>query len=253
MSKKHENYELLNLLGYGLAKFDKELISCFNFNSKSAFFEYLVNLGVAKSSGVIKNRMDLFDFFFPNNRKGWWQKGAAYIHRKEYIDALFGDLDSSEFANIIKLKLSEICPNLSDSLEININPFLQSKFKKMQSTGLEAELYFIHNFREIEILKGGILKDARLFGDGYDFFVKNKNEFLCEIKGLRDAKGGIRLTQKEFLCAKTYAKQYLLVVVKNLENCPKFSYFLNPLKKLEFREKIVESKILEYHLSGDFI
>ena len=37
---KHENYELLNLLGYGLAKFDNDFVKQFGFNTKSSFFEY---------------------------------------------------------------------------------------------------------------------------------------------------------------------------------------------------------------------
>lgn len=35
---KHQNYELLNLLGYGLAKFDNNFINQFGFKTKSSFF-----------------------------------------------------------------------------------------------------------------------------------------------------------------------------------------------------------------------
>ncbi len=79
---KHKNYEILNLIGYALAKFDNDFIKEFGFSTKNAFFEYCVQIGLADTTGVIKNRMDLFDYFFPNKRKGWWQKGDAYIHRK---------------------------------------------------------------------------------------------------------------------------------------------------------------------------
>ncbi|MDR1034290.1 MAG: hypothetical protein LBL41_05970 [Bifidobacteriaceae bacterium] len=76
-SLKHENYELLNLLGYGLAKFDDELIKQFGFRTKQAFFDYFVELGLAKTASVVKNRMDLFDPYFENGRKGWWQKKGS--------------------------------------------------------------------------------------------------------------------------------------------------------------------------------
>ena len=79
---KHQNYEILNLLGYGLAKFDNNFIKEFGFETKSSFFEYFVQLNIVETGSVVKNRMDLFDPFFPNKRKGWWQKGDAYIHRK---------------------------------------------------------------------------------------------------------------------------------------------------------------------------
>ena len=39
---KHENYEILNLIGYGLAKFDMAFVEYFSFKTKTAFFEYIV-------------------------------------------------------------------------------------------------------------------------------------------------------------------------------------------------------------------
>ena len=79
---KHQNYEILNLLGYGLAKFDNSFINEFGFKTKTDFYNTLVKHGISETSSVIKNRQDLFDPFFENDRKGWWQKGDAYIHRK---------------------------------------------------------------------------------------------------------------------------------------------------------------------------
>ncbi len=85
---KHKNYEILNLIGYGLSKFDNAFINEFGLTTKSSFYEYCVSLELADTGSTIKNRMDLFDPFFPNERKGWWQKGNTYIHRKHFIDNL---------------------------------------------------------------------------------------------------------------------------------------------------------------------
>ena len=63
-NRKHEHYELLNLLGYGLAKFDKEFIAQFGFKSKSSFYQYLIEIGVCETVGTIKNRQDMLDPFF---------------------------------------------------------------------------------------------------------------------------------------------------------------------------------------------
>lgn len=250
MSQKHENYELLNLLGYGLAKFDNDFIKEFGCNTKTEFFNFFVDMGIVKTASVVKNRMDLFDYFFPQNpRKGWWQKGDAYIHRKHLIDSLFGNENVVGFANIIKLILKK---EYHIELTHKVSPLLESKFKKMQSTGLEAELYFWHNFNEIAILQNGKITDARLYGDGYDFFVETaKSEFLCEIKGIRESSGTLRLTQNEFEKAQEFSDSYLLVAVMNLQNSPQFKSILNPLEFLEFSEKIVLQKaIKEYHLVG---
>ena len=250
MSQKHENYNLLNLLGYGLAKFDNDFIKEFNCQTKSEFFEFFVKQGIVKTVGVVKNRMDLFDYFFPNNpRKGWWQKGDAYIHRKQFIDALFGDENVVNFANIVKIILQK---EYKIELAQKVSPVLKSKFKKMQNTGLEAELYFAQNYNEIEFLQGGKLTDARLYGDGYDFFVETeKNEFLCEIKGIALDSGGVRLTQNEFEKAREFKESYLLVAVMNLQLNPQFKSILNPLENLDFAEKIITPKsVREYHLVG---
>jgi hypothetical protein len=99
---KHRNYEILNLLGYGLAKFGKSFIKEFGFTSKIDFYSAMIKLNIAETNGVIKNRQDLFDPFFDNGRKGWWQKGDTYIHRKHFIDSLYGNLSVSSYAEVEK-------------------------------------------------------------------------------------------------------------------------------------------------------
>ncbi|GAA8384267.1 hypothetical protein Hpkin5_01010 [Helicobacter pylori] len=160
---KHKNYEILNLIGYALAKFDNDFIKEFGFSTKNAFFEYCVQIGLAETTGVIKNRMDLFDYFFPNKRKGWWQKGDAYIHRKLWIDSLFGNESVKGFSHIVKWFLQEQY-GVKD-LGVTPNAYLKTRYKSMQETGLEAELYFLNHYKNIKTFSHGHLKDMRLFGD----------------------------------------------------------------------------------------
>lgn len=83
-SSKHKNYEILNLIGYGLAKFGLEFVLHFDCLNKAELYQKMVNIGVADTIGTVKNRQDLFDPFFDNGRQGWWQKGDVYIHRKHF-------------------------------------------------------------------------------------------------------------------------------------------------------------------------
>lgn len=246
---KHENYEILNLLGYGLAKFDNEFIKQFGFKTKTAFFDYFVELKIVETGSVVKNRMDLFDPFFPNNgRKGWWQKGDAYIHRKYLIDSLFGNENVLGYSNIVKLYLKE---NYEiKELFVEVKPIVKSRFKKLQETGLEAELYFMNNFNEISAFNKGVLEDARLYGDGYDFQINvNENSFLAEVKGIRAKKGRFRLTENEYQKANEYKNDYVVTLVLNLDDLPTFLTIENPIKNLKFEERIIKSKeIKEYHL-----
>ncbi len=245
---KHKNYEILNLIGYGLAKFDNNFIKEFGFKTKSSFYQFCVQNGIAEQIGVIKNRMDLFDPFFPNSRKGWWQKGDAYIHRKYLIDSLFGDEEVNEYANIVKLYFKNSF-NIND-YNPNIKPIVKSRFKKLQETGLEAELYFINNYNNINMFNNAILEDARLFGDGYDFQLKTKTDyFLAEVKGIREKKGKFRLTQNEYNKALEYKDKYIISLVMNLNQLPTFLTIENPLKNLKFKEHVIQSRqTIEYHL-----
>lgn len=46
LSNKHDYYELLNLLGYGLSKFNHELIKQFDYKNKEQFYQYFVDFGL---------------------------------------------------------------------------------------------------------------------------------------------------------------------------------------------------------------
>lgn len=251
MKSKHENYELLNLIGYGLSKFDNEFVRQFGFKTKQSFFEYFVELGIVETGSVVKNRMDLFDPFFDNGRKGWWQKGDTYIHRKNLIDNLFGNETAPELASVVKLFLKEKFK--VDGIDVEIKPIVRSRFKKLQETGLEAELYFINNYKSISVFKNGLIEDARLYGDGYDFQINtDENTFLAEIKGIRAKKGKFRLTENEYLKAKEYKNDYIVTLVLNLDDIPTFLTIENPFKNLKFEQRVHQSReTIEYHLISD--
>ena len=244
---KHENYELLNLAGYGLAKFGGAFVRAFGAASKSAFYRHFVDARIAENENVVKNRQDLFDPFFDNGRKGWWQKGDAYKHRKTSIDALYGELSGTEFADVVKLLLERESGVPADALRAK-NPLAESRFKKLQETGHAAEHYFMAHFREIGGFDDGVLEDARHLGDGYDFQVQLPgNFFLAEIKGVRNNRGNVRLTENEHRKARQHAAAYGLVVVSSLNDAPKMTAVFDPVANLQMTEKTVESIRREYH------
>lgn len=249
---RHINYEILNLIGYGLSKFNDDFIKQFGFGTKTAFYNFCVEIGVAETVGTVKNRMDLFDPFFPDNgRMGWWQKGDAYIHRKLLIDSLFGNEEVEGFADVVKAELRTLFPRSLPRVQAPaLKPIAKSRFKQLQKTGLQAELFFLANFNSIEIFEGGIVEDARLFGDGYDFQVdKNSDTYLAEIKGIRQKIGKLRLTEKEYKKAEEYKDDYVLTVVSNLDDIPMFKIFRNPAKNLAFEKRDVLARMqVEYHL-----
>jgi hypothetical protein len=129
-----------------------------------------------------------------------------------------------------------------------ISPVVKSKFKQLQITGQEAELYFMNNYQSIHSFTNGILDDARLYGDGYDFQIKvSEKYFLAEVKGVRTLTGSVRLTENEFVKAREYKDQYGLVVISNLAELPKMTTVFNPIANLQLTKKVVSQSQVTYH------
>ena len=131
--------------------------------------------------------MDLFDPYFDNNRKGWWQKAEVYRFCKDLIDMMFGNEDVHSYSEIVKMLLAS--EGKRTGITTIEKPIIRTKFKRLQETGMEAENYFILNFDKEEKFQGGLLTDARLYGDGYDFQVDvQEHSYLAEVKGIRKSK-----------------------------------------------------------------
>jgi hypothetical protein len=129
-----------------------------------------------------------------------------------------------------------------------VSPLLKSKFKQLQVTGQEAELFFMNNYRGIDAFRDGVLEDARLYGDGYDFQVEvSLQYFLAEVKGIRADSGSLRMTENEFRKAQEYKNDYALVVVSNLEDAPKMNVVFDPTGVLRFVQKRIRSEQVNYH------
>jgi hypothetical protein len=245
---RHKHYEILNLLGYGLAKFGMQFVRRFGFKTKSAFYEHIVDLNIAQTSSVVKNRQDIFDPFFDNNRKGWWQRGDAYLHRKLLIDSLFGSLDVEQYVGIVQLYIEDELGNKKSAASFSTSPIVRSKFRQLQLTGQAAELYFMRNYNEIPSFSTGTLDDARFYGDGYDFQIQvTNNYYLAEIKGVRASTGAIRLTNREFIKASEFATDYALIIVSNLNDLPKMTAIFDPITELKLTPRVILQRQTVYH------
>ena len=113
-------------------------------------------------------------------------------------------------------------------------------------------MFFINNYKSIHIFAGGVLEDARLYGDGYDFQINvREKSYLAEVKGVREKSGRLRLTENEYQKALKYKNDYILTVILNLNEIPRFLTINNPIDNLDFEEKIINlSTRKEYHLTS---
>ena len=139
--------EIMNLVGYGLAKFDLDFTKEFGCKTKTAFSKLIVELGLAKTEKAVSNRQDSFDPYFDNGRKGWWQRNQRE-HIKLFIDSLFGNENAKSYANIVKLFIKDLDKKLVLPTQ-EVQPIVKSKFKQLQETGNEAEFFFMSNYKTI--------------------------------------------------------------------------------------------------------
>ncbi|MBP3228198.1 MAG: DUF3883 domain-containing protein [Bacteroidaceae bacterium] len=238
--------EILNLVGYGMAKFDYAFIREFGCKTKTAFGQYFVDLGLANTWKAVSNRQDSFDPYFDNGRRGWYQRNQRE-HIKLFIDSLFGNEDAHGLANIVKLYIQDLNAGINLTTT-KMSPAVKSKFKQLQETGKEAEFYFMSNYKSVDQFANGILEDARLWGDGYDFQIQTNNAFLlAEVKGVKENHGSIRLTQNEYIKAQEYKSDYVLVIVSNLASSPKLSLVENPVEQLVLTSREQRSVQVNYY------
>jgi hypothetical protein len=244
--QKHPNYVGLNLVGYGLAKFEGGLLQALGFNTKADLYRDLIARQLAKTRGTIKNRQDLFNPLVRGGKIGWWQNGNRYIHRKMHLDALFGSLDAHAYALMLTQYLDAEFPG-EGKKSLLLPPLLKSRFQQLQETGAEGEFYFLQNYRQIGAFAEAEIEDGRLMGDGYDFQLSLGSQFcLAEVKGLRTDSGSIRLTANEFNKAEEYRASFCLVVISGLDSRPLMAPIFDPLSHLHLDRKTIVAAQVYY-------
>ena len=207
--------------GLFLAKFDKDGLKRLGFRSfTEAFNIFGAALGVPPAS--IKNYRDEFDPFFPNPRHGW-HKREFRQHCKEVLDQ-YRDIDLASFSSLIQSLLAPEPDHDPEDLR-------ESQFARRLATGIAAERYFIGVQPTLAEFSGYTAEDTTQHGCGYDFRLRRSagEDFLAvEVKGMREPKGALTMTAKEYQLARRLAHRYYLFVVKNFRGTPTHEIWQNP-------------------------
>ena len=82
---------------------------------------------------------------------------------------------------------------------------------------------------------------------GYDFGVINQPEWAIEVKGLKEIKGNIQFTDREWNEARIKQENYWLVVIGNMSIKPVSRIIRNPHTLLSVRSTYRQSIIIEWH------
>jgi Domain of unknown function (DUF3883) len=237
-SQRIPTREKLILVGLYLSKYDSLGLKRLGFDSfMEAFNVFGYALGSKPAS--IKNYRDEFDPLFPNRRKGWHKrKTRAYCSE---IFEKYKKLDVASFTSLIKSfgGYDENAWSQLPSKERSTGE--KSQFAQRLITGLAAEQYFESIHPTLSEFKGYSLQNTTNLGCGYDFRLessRSKGFLAVEVKGLKDVKGSLSLTPKEYETAVALKDRFFLFVVKNFRESPFHEILRSPLSsRLRFTRK----------------
>lgn len=222
------------LIGLYLSKFDEEGLQALGFEGMYQSFNAL-GYSIGSKPASIKNYRDEFDPYFPNKRKGWYQRKLRE-HCKRILDE-FSGLSFDEFTELVKSLVIKDYEFEKFISKIEKKDYSETVAKRL-ITGVAAEEYFKVNYHSINDFTNYELKDTTKLACGFDFRLTLNSEYYCvEVKGLNTLTGRILMTEKEFLVAQNLKQSYCLFIVTNFVEKPIHQYYFDPLNsRLEFKK-----------------
>ncbi len=177
---------------------------------QEAFREAARVLGAPPAS--FKHLRDEFDPLHVNPRLGRHRRELR-PNRRRIIEELGGVSDDAlmELAGRILAKEEVAVAEAVDALAVITR--VPGNVAERLLTGRRAEDYFLENCRALVQAEPADVLDLRLSALGFDFGLKDRPEQAIEIKGMKQMRGDILLTDREWLEAKRRRENYRLVVV----------------------------------------
>lgn len=210
------------IVGYAMSRLDRVYLEAHNLKSwKEAFRHAGEALKVAPAS--IKNLRDEFDPVHGNARKGWKDRPMRLTRQR-----VMGQLCDVSDAAMLEM-IDRILAHDPEALREVVMPLSKPvdhvhNVAERLRTGRLAEVFFLANSEMIADVLATLILDHRELARGYDFGVRKRDSVAIEVKGMKQMRGGILFTDREWSEAKARRSDYWLVVVGNIE--------ANPIAKL---------------------
>ncbi|MGI8604676.1 MAG: DUF3883 domain-containing protein [Verrucomicrobiales bacterium] len=206
------------IIGYAMSRLDRTYLDARHHKSwKEAFNQAGTLLKVAPAS--LKNLRDEFDPVHGNARRGWKDRPMRPNRQR-----VMGDLCDVSDAALLEM-IDGILRHDADAVQGVVAP-LSKPIERVYNvaerlrTGRLAEVFFRDNCDKIAGILAAMLLDHRELFCGYDFGLQDRPAIAIEVKGLKQSRGGIAFTDREWTEAKARRQNYWLVVVGNLESSP---------------------------------
>jgi hypothetical protein len=219
------------IVGYAMSRLDRAYLHArHGKNWKEAFSEAGKLLKVAPAS--LKNLRDEFDPIHGNARRGW--KGRPMRPNRLRV---MGELCEISDAALLEM-IDGILRHDAEAVQDVVAPLSRPtervhNIAERLRTGRLAEAYFRANCQAIAGVLTTALLDHRELFRGYDFGVQGRSAIAIEIKGLKQLRGTIAFTDREWTEAIARRQDYWLVVVGNLESNPIARLIADPTARLE--------------------
>jgi len=219
------------IVGYAMSRLDKAYLEAHSLKSwKEAFLQAGEALKVAPAS--IKNLRDEFDPAHGNARRGW--KDRLMRDSRQRVMGQLCDVSDAALLELIDRVLAHDPEALKEVVTPLSKPAerIHNVAERLR-TGRLAEAFFMAHSEKIANVPASMILDHRDLARGYDFGVRTRDGIAIEVKGMKQSKGGILFTDREWSEAKARRADYLLVVVGNIETNPIAKLFPDPTATID--------------------
>ena len=159
-----------------------------------------------------KHLRDEFDPFHANPRLGWHRRELR-PNRRRILEELGGVSDDALLELACRI-LAGNEPAVAEAVDaLAVVTRVPGNVAERLLTGRRAEDYFLENCRALVQAEPADILDMRLSALGFDFGLKERPEQAIEIKGIKQTRGDILFTDREWLEAKRRRESYRLIVV----------------------------------------
>jgi hypothetical protein len=227
------------IIGYAMSRLDAKYVRLRGLGTwQEAFGEASAALGEPKAS--FKNLRDEFDPFHGNSRLGWHQRPLR-PNRQRVLDDLHDLSDDALMALVERILARDQASVLEAVDALAAVPRTAYNVAERLLTGRRAEDFFLENCRRLVQVAPEDVLDLRLSAQGFDFGIKSRPEWAIEIKGLKQQRGDIQFTDREWSEAKRRQENYWLIVVANLAAEPAAKIISDPYRQLKATSSIQTS------------
>jgi len=218
------------IVGYAMSRLDEAYLRARGLKSwRTAFADAGSHLSVAPAS--IKNLRDEFDPVHGNTRRGW--VGRPMRPNRQRVMGELCDLSDAALLDMIDRILArdpeavqEVVAPLARPTERMYN------VAERLRTGRLAEEFFLAHSQAIANLSPSLILDHRTLARGYDFGVVERDRIAIELKGLKQKRGAIAFTDREWSEANARRADFWLEVVGNMESNPIARFIPDPVAVL---------------------